>query len=64
MKPSNKILNGKTRNPQFKKGKKIINTKLNVIDIIRINAFIKLLIKAPFSPFIFAKYEMYTRITP
>ncbi len=58
MNPSIKMLNGKMMNSIFKVEKEFINIKLILIEIIRINAFDKLLIKAPISPFFFALYEM------
>ena len=58
MNPSIKMLNGKMMNSIFKVEKEFINIKLILIEIIRINAFDKLLIKAPISPIFFALYEM------
>jgi hypothetical protein len=58
MKTSIKMLNGKIINSIFKVEKEFINIKLILIEIIRINAFAKLLIKAPISPFFFALNEM------
>lgn len=44
--------------------KKLIVIKLIIILIISIREFTKLLIKAPFSPFFFAKRAIYNEINP
>jgi hypothetical protein len=59
-----KISNGKTIKSIFEMCKKLIVIKLIVILIISIREFIKLLIKAPFSPLFFAKRAVYNEINP
>jgi len=59
-----KISNGKIIKSIFEMCKKLIVIKLIVILIISIREFTKLLIKAPFSPFFFAKRAVYNEINP